>query len=282
MMVKIEPAGTSIANCPYPIPPFLHQMADAINRGECFATVVQSIVRELGFESFVYGMSLAKTHRRDERFYVWGTVPKEWLEEYDQKSYIEIDPRVSYGWDVLPPPLIWDATIAGDDRKVETFLARAAQYGIGSGIAVYLRDDTSKIMVALSSPDRHLSERRRAAICSVTGAIMHFASLFHWVFVKEVVARGIPPAQEGRPLSEREVACLQFAAHGMTSKDIGLKLAIKQRTANFHFANIISKLGVLNRHEAIATALLHGLINMNDSPCELPRKRSRRYGRREG
>jgi DNA-binding CsgD family transcriptional regulator len=111
---------------------------------------------------------------------------------------------------------------------------------------------------------------------------MHFASLFHWVFVKEVVARGIPPAQEGRPLSEREVACLQFAAHGMTSKDIGLKLGIKQRTANFHFANIISKLGVLNRHEAIATALLHGLINMNDSPCELPRKRSRRYGRREG
>lgn len=279
MMVKIEPV-TSMEACPYPIPAFLNPMMQSLREGKPLAEVVQSVVRALGFESFVYGMSLAKTHRRDERFYVWGTVPKEWLHEYDQKSYIEIDPRVCYGWDVLPPPLIWDATIANGDPKVERFLERAARYGIGSGIAVYLRDNNSKVMVALSGPERYLTEERRSTICSDTGSIMHLASLFHWVFVKQVVGRGIPPAQEGHPLSERELSCLQFAAHGMTSKDIGVKLGIKQRTANFHFANLISKLGVLNRQEAIATALVHGLISADDTPCELQSRKARAGKRR--
>jgi DNA-binding CsgD family transcriptional regulator len=276
MMVKIEPAA-SLESCPYLIPPFLKPMMQSIKEGKPLSDVVQRVVRELGFESFVYGISLAKTHRRDERFYVWGTVPKPWLQEYDQKSYIEIDPRVCYGWDELPPPLVWDATIANGDPIIELFLNRAAIHGIGSGIAVYLRDDIGKVMVALSGPERHLTDERRAAICSNTGCIMHLASLFHWVFVKQVVARGIPPAQEGHPLSERELSCLQFAAHGMTSKDIGLKLGIKQRTANFHFANIISKLGALNRQEAIATALVHGLIRADDTPCELRSNKRQRH-----
>ena len=152
MMVTIEPIA-SMEDCPYPIPAFLHPMMQSLKEGRPLAEVVQTVVRELGFESFVYGMSLAKTHRRDERFYVWGTVPREWLQEYDQKSYIEIDPRVCYGWDVLPPPLIWDATVANGDAKVERFLERAASYGIGSGIAIYLRDNNSKVMVALSGPE---------------------------------------------------------------------------------------------------------------------------------
>jgi DNA-binding CsgD family transcriptional regulator len=227
----------------------------------------------LGFESFVYGMSLSKTHSRDESFYVWATVARDWLREYDQRSYIEIDPRVSHGWDALPPPLIWDASIGNGNRDRIRFLDRAAEYGIGSGIAVYLRDDKSKIMVALSCRERYLTDRRRAEICAVTGQIMHLASTFHWIFVKQVVAQGVPPAQEGHPLSPREMVCLQFAANGMTSKDIGVKLGIKERTANFHFANIISKLGVLNRKEAIGSAMARGLIDVNGSLCVMRSKK---------
>ena len=66
----------------------------------------------------------------------------------------------------------------------------------------------------------------------------------------------------------------------MTSKDIGLKLGITQRTANFHFANLISKLGVLNRQEAIATALVHKLISVDDTPCQLQSGKKRARKRR--
>jgi DNA-binding CsgD family transcriptional regulator len=46
----------------------------------------------------------------------------------------------------------------------------------------------------------------------------------------------------------------------MSSVEIGNKLGISARTANFHFSNIISKLDVLNRHEAIAQGIARNLI----------------------
>ena len=49
----------------------------------------------------------------------------------------------------------------------------------------------------------------------------------------------------------------------MTSADIGIKLGIAERTANFHFANILSKLDALNRHEAIAKGMNLGIIGMD-------------------
>ncbi len=131
-------------------------------------------------------------------------------------------------------------------------------------------------MVALSSPERFLDDRTRSAYCSVLGNVMHLGSLFHWVFMKQFIDRNVPPPQEGHPLSSREISCLQYAAHGMTSADIGLKLGIKQRTADFHFANLICKLGALNRHEAIATAVARGLVDLKQSPCELPIRTGRR------
>jgi DNA-binding CsgD family transcriptional regulator len=279
MMVKVEPTAVA-AGCPYPIPSFLSPLLGCVERGESLYGAVQSICQELGFSTFVYGMSLAKTHRRDEQFYVWATVPEAWLREYDQKSYIEIDPRVAYGWDVLPPPLIWDASIGNGNPRVERFLNRASIFGIGSGVAVYLRDDKSKIMVGLNAPKRHLNDQDRERYCSVLGNVMHLGSLFHWIFVKRYIEQNMPPSQEGHPLSEREISCLQFAAHGMTSVDIAIKLGIAPRTANFHFANLISKLGALNRKEAIATAVARGIVDLNQSPCELPRRSPRRNPRR--
>lgn len=279
MMVRVEPTPIASA-CPYPVPSFLSPLVACIQHGELLPQAVQSITKELGFDSFVYGMSLAKTHHRDEQFYVWATVPEAWMREYDQKSYIEIDPRVCYGWEVLPPPLIWDAALGKGNGKAKLFLDRAARFGIGSGVAVYFGDDKSKIMVGLNAAKRDLDERDKARYCSVVGHVMHLGSLFHWIFVKQFIERNMPPTQQGHPLSEREISCLQYAANGMTSIDIGLKLGIAARTANFHFANLICKLGVLNRHEAIATAVARGIVDLNQSPCELPRRANRRRRRK--
>jgi DNA-binding CsgD family transcriptional regulator len=170
---------------------------------------------------------------------------------------------VTHAWDTLPPPLIWDAHIANGNPKVQEFLDRAATFGIGSGIAIYLHDYDTKVLVALNQPERAISTDRRVQMSCVLGDAMQLASIFHLIFMKAVVAKGIAPIQQGRPLSARECQCLTLAARGMTSYDIGLKLAITERTVNFHFSNIISKLGVLNRLEAIAMGITHGLIHVD-------------------
>jgi hypothetical protein len=50
------------------------------------------------------------------------------------------------------------------------------------------------------------------------------------------------------------------AARGLTSADIGLKLDFAERTVEFHFAGIRSKLSAVNR-QAIAKAMASGLID---------------------
>jgi DNA-binding NarL/FixJ family response regulator len=63
-------------------------------------------------------------------------------------------------------------------------------------------------------------------------------------------------------LSPREQQCLLLAAKGQTSADIALKLALSERTINFHFCNIVSKLAVANRAEAIGLAVSRGIIKL--------------------
>ena len=62
------------------------------------------------------------------------------------------------------------------------------------------------------------------------------------------------------PLTDKELACLSLSAHGHTSADIALKLGIKTRTVNFHFANVLRKLNAVNRLEAIAKAVSAKLL----------------------
>ncbi len=61
-------------------------------------------------------------------------------------------------------------------------------------------------------------------------------------------------------LTLRERDCLELAARGLTSADIGGKLCVAERTVNFHFSNIKNKLGAMNRPEAIARGIAMGIV----------------------
>jgi len=262
MLVTVEP-NVSVLPAAVSVPAALRPLVEAANAGHTLHGPMRQIMESMGFGSFMYGVATGQTLHRDERFFIWTTAPSAWVVEYDRNSYVEIDPRVTYAWTTLSPPLIWDGRIANGDAKVESFLERAAVHGIGSGLAVFLHDYQSRVLVCLNQADRVLTARRRRQISKVMGDAMQLASIFHLIFMKSVIEKGIPPVQEGSPLSARERQCLHLAARGMVSPDIGHKLNITERTVNFHFSNIISKLGVLNRHEAIAMGVAHGLIQVD-------------------
>ncbi len=63
------------------------------------------------------------------------------------------------------------------------------------------------------------------------------------------------------PLTERERDILTHIAHGLSNKAIGDELHLAERTVKFHATIIFQKLGVSNRAEAVAKALLDLLIN---------------------
>lgn len=63
-----------------------------------------------------------------------------------------------------------------------------------------------------------------------------------------------------KPLSEREIDCLHWAAVGKTSWETATILGVSERTVNFHLSNACGKLHVHNRRAAVAVALRRGLL----------------------
>ncbi|HWK71261.1 helix-turn-helix domain-containing protein [Pollutimonas sp. M17] len=63
-----------------------------------------------------------------------------------------------------------------------------------------------------------------------------------------------------KPLTQRELSCLQWAALGKTSWEMGMILGLTERTVNFHIHNACRKLGVHGRQAAITAALQAGLL----------------------
>ena len=65
---------------------------------------------------------------------------------------------------------------------------------------------------------------------------------------------------ESKQLTEREREVLSLLARGLSNRDIGKRLYISETTAKFHVGNIIRKLNVSRRAEAVYAASKIGLI----------------------
>ena len=66
--------------------------------------------------------------------------------------------------------------------------------------------------------------------------------------------------EPGEALSERELDVLRLLANGLSNPEIANKLIISVGTVKTHVHNILGKLGVRNRVEAIDAAKRIGLI----------------------
>ena len=189
------------------------------------------------------------------------TAGPDWSTRYAKFSYHAIDPRI-IGTNGRHVPIIWDATRNQADWRVRAFLDHAGHFGIRSGVAISLRDArVGRVVIAWDSATSAVDGERKAMLERSLGTLtllagsLHEAMLLHCL---STLGRIPPPTLTGR---ERE--CIMLAAHGMTSGDIGVKLGITERTVNFHFGNIIGKLGVLNRSEAIARAVVHNIVSFS-------------------
>ena len=69
-------------------------------------------------------------------------------------------------------------------------------------------------------------------------------------------------ASDKEELSEREREVLQLVAGGATNKEIAGTLFISENTVNYHMKNILAKLHLRNRAQAVAYALQSGLVRV--------------------
>ena len=259
-MIKNLRIGTvALPRTPY-TPKRLIPLIEAVRAGIPLEPLLTEIVNDLGFDSFMFGMSASPSLNHESQIYCYTTLPLEWMMRYDQMDYIEIDPRVLKTRD-SPLPLVWDSMSEGGvDARTDAFLEDAAAYGISSGFAFKFDDVNIHGLMALNSIAATIDDGKREAIGERLGEILLLGTYFHEIFRKGVIAEGVAPLGRGAPLSQRQRECLAMAARGLTTEDIALKLNISARTAQYHFDCIRTKLAAANRQEAVARALAQGII----------------------
>ena len=75
-----------------------------------------------------------------------------------------------------------------------------------------------------------------------------------------LVERANQPAAPGLDLTERELEVLALMVEGLNNTQIAGRLGVSSSTIKSHVSNILSKLGVASRTEAVTLALRKGIV----------------------
>lgn len=218
----------------------------------------------LGFDSFVFG-TVANDRRPDSqtRAYIITNQAKDWVSKYDDRSYLEIDPRIDLAGE--PGCFYWEAAQFDQNTSYKVFLAQAAAYGIRSGLVVGLctRNPPSYTMFALNcvAPKLPWNVQERMDISGqalIVGTVISRA-LRKYLIQQELLFE-TPPMR----LTVREREILTLCASGKTTKEVAETLELARITVDVHMKAIQNKLGALNRNQAIAIAIANKLIRIMD------------------
>ena len=75
-----------------------------------------------------------------------------------------------------------------------------------------------------------------------------------------VAAQASQPQKYEVRLTKRELELLNLVAEGLSNKAIGQRLSVSENTVKYHIRNILQKLQVQNRTEAVSVAMQAGWI----------------------
>lgn len=206
----------------------------------------------LEFDSYLYGCLLANEAERHEK-HIWSSQPLVWREQYERRGLMAHDPTVAYclrnvraaRWqDIFASPL-------GDNRKARELLEEARMYGLVDGIAVPLPSDPMAPGMLCLARDNEISEfefEQLAPAAQLFGMYFHEAALS---LLRTEEERHLQPPH----LTSREIGCLQWAADGKTSSEIGEIMKIAESTVVAHLTTAQRKLNASNRTHAVAKAI---------------------------
>lgn len=240
--------------------PFLHPLFEAARAEEDLEHAVRAMVRKWGFDSFVCGFGSVPRPLRDSQLYVFATVDRGWLKTYEENDYIEVDPRVEISYDRSTMSTWSGVDLQGRSDRLDAFLRDAGRYGIRSGACFTLHNAyNDRVMIAYNSGrTRTCATDIEPYLAELYGFGLHFQE----VFMRSVIEKGLPSRLRGARLTPRELEALTYVAKGLTARDIAPKMSISPRTVRFHVDHACTKMGVLNREEAIALAVKGGLISV--------------------
>jgi len=163
----------------------------------------------------------------------------------------------------LPDVVVMDLLMPGGIDGIETTRQARAMSPHTQVVVLTAHMDEARVVAALragaigyvrkdAEPELLLTAVRAAA----RGQSMLDPSIAGYV-LQEVMG-------ETDGLTERELMVLRGLAHGHSNKQIAAKLVIGEETVKTHVGNILSKLHMAQRTQAVVAALKQGLISLDE------------------
>jgi len=180
--------------------------------------------------------------------------PVEWLERYVARNYVAHDPVVSH-MKQLQAPFQWREAAQGIsfDKSSDEVMGDAGAFKLRDGLAFPLITlDGQIVMVSLGGEAVQLSGAEFGLVSLVSTYAVGRAMQIHTMATSTI---------DHIELTPRERECLQWAAVGKSEWEISQILGISEHTSEKHLLNAKSKLGAVNRVQAVAEAIRRGYIS---------------------
>lgn len=146
----------------------------------------------------------------------------------------------------------------------------------GAETVAQLRREFPDARVLMLSVDEGEEDIHRALAAGALGYLSKNAGREELARAIRAVAAGeryLPPPLAARlaqrepqsGLTPRELEVLELVSKGLTNREVAHVLGCAERTAKWHLENVLHKLGVANRAEALRAAAERGILHMDSA-----------------
>lgn len=232
---------------------YLYAFAAVQDEATAFATADQ-LVRDLGFEYASYGLRVALPVS-NPKFSLHSSYDKGWALRYVERNYFSVDPTVRHGL-TSTEIMVWSADSSIEAGPKE-FWSEAHAHKLRHGLCIPVQ--TSRGINGMMSFVRSAEPMTNLELDAKELRLQYLTRALHTVISQIAVPKLMPESALSLTARERDV--LRWTATGKTSHEIGLILAIDERTVKFHMRNSMSKLNSATRTEAAVKAAKLGLLD---------------------
>ncbi len=222
--------------------------------------------QHLEFEYVLFGTQLAQSFYCLDNLIV-SDYPKEWMDVYAANAYMTIDPIVHHCCQ-SQTPYCWDNFSKVTDPDGIKMLDEGASYGLVGGVSVGMHNHNGATSIFTLASSRVIKEGSNRYFT----ASIFLSSLLPYLYSAVVrLSEYESVTNTYSDLTKREVDCLRWSAEGKNTGEIAEILSIKDTTVAFHFKNLMKKLQVNSRNQAISQAIVSNRITLQYASEKKPR-----------
>lgn len=214
---------------------------------------MKAVARDIGYDQVLFGIEMRVPNIGPVQHITSG-YPVAYQVLYQERAFLGRDPTVSH-CQTSSDPLIWREQMY--DPSSFEILEESHKHGLGHGLSVPIHENRGRVVSMLSlARDRPFETESEKEYVLAAGSVL--ANCLH-VASERLILPDVLAARRPR-LSPREKQCFQLVALGKSNWEIGQLLHISEDAAKFHVKNLMKKLEVSTRMQAVAIGVALGMI----------------------